>query len=185
MDTLGLPGGYTCESPDIDEKAVRHPDPEQIPVEVAKAKAEALLARTDRAKPGLLITGDQVVLYDGKVREKPESTAEAHAFMASYRAAPAVTVAAVVVTDIESGRMFSGVDKAEVHFDAALPDAAIEGAIAGGEGDCMWCCGALCIEDPHVAPHITRFVGTEDSIMGLPKALLVKLMNDAAASRAD
>ncbi|CAN0297862.1 unnamed protein product, partial [Laminaria digitata] len=56
MEALGWQ--FSTASPDIDEKAIRDPDPRKMCAEIARAKAEALVGRLD--KPGLLITSDQV-----------------------------------------------------------------------------------------------------------------------------
>jgi septum formation protein len=44
------------------------------------------------------------------------------------------------------------------------------------QGDCMYCAGGLMVEHPLVVPHITRMEGTQDSIMGLSKLLVMRLM---------
>jgi septum formation protein len=36
---------FICMSPDIDEKAIRHPDPKEMTLMIAKAKAQALLPK--------------------------------------------------------------------------------------------------------------------------------------------
>ena len=71
MDSIGWK--YTVQIPDIDEKAIRCDNPFELPVLIAKAKAEALISRYDSTSSPevFLITMDQVTLYDNKVREKP------------------------------------------------------------------------------------------------------------------
>src|SRR5690348_16127972 len=82
---------FSCMSPDIDEKAIRHPDPKEMTLMIARAKGQALLSKVltsfrkkhnsiakfveDKqiSEPTLLITSDQVVSWNGQVREKPES----------------------------------------------------------------------------------------------------------------
>lgn len=49
------------------------------------------------------------------------------------------------------------------------------------EGTVMKCAGALMIEHPLLAPFITRFEGTKDAIMGLPKDTVFRLV--AAATK--
>ncbi len=44
------------------------------------------------------------------------------------------------------------------------------------EGTVMKCAGALMIENPLLRPFITRFEGTKDAIMGLPKATVMRLV---------
>jgi hypothetical protein len=48
------------------------------------------------------------------------------------------------------------------------------------EGDCMWCAGGLMVEHALVVPHIQRIDGTQDGVMGLAKALVVRLLVEAA-----
>lgn len=38
------------------------------------------------------------------------------------------------------------------------------------------------VEHPLVAPHLTAIEGTVDSVMGLPKALLLRLLLEASRS---
>lgn len=49
---------FTIASPDIDEKAIRDPDPRRMCAMIARAKAEALMEHLDNH--GVLITVDQV-----------------------------------------------------------------------------------------------------------------------------
>lgn len=51
---------FSTASPDIDEKAIRDPDPRKMCAEISRAKARALVQSLD--KPGILITADQVPL---------------------------------------------------------------------------------------------------------------------------
>jgi septum formation protein len=103
---------------DIDEKAIRHEAPQRLVLDLAHAKADAILAQlqqqqqgqqqgqqrpgvqaaqaqqqggptnagsssssssSSRAVGGYLITCDQVVVHEGRIREKPEDAAEARA----------------------------------------------------------------------------------------------------------
>ena len=96
---------------DIDERAIgdRHSgDVQRLTVEIAKAKAKALLPslQADHRRPLLrwLITGDTVVEYQGQVREKPVGREQAVEFVRSYGLRPCSTVSGFVVTDIKTGR---------------------------------------------------------------------------------
>jgi predicted house-cleaning NTP pyrophosphatase (Maf/HAM1 superfamily) len=67
---------------DIDEQAIgdRASDPKELVLLLGREKAKALLPRLagDEALEGsrILLTGDQVVLHDGKVLEKPADLEE-------------------------------------------------------------------------------------------------------------
>ena len=49
----------------------RDPNPKQLTLKIARAKAEALLEKVKQ--PAILITSDQVIVCAGEIREKPES----------------------------------------------------------------------------------------------------------------
>lgn len=66
---------YDTVTADIDEQALgdRTSDPAELVTLLAQAKADAIYERLE-SKLGLLLTCDQVVIYQGRVREKPAST---------------------------------------------------------------------------------------------------------------
>ena len=45
-----------------------------------------------------------------------------------------------------------------------------------GEGTVLQCAGGLMVEHPLVEPFIARIDGSMDSVMGLSKALVLKLL---------
>ncbi|CAN0472897.1 unnamed protein product, partial [Discosporangium mesarthrocarpum] len=61
-------------TPGIDEKSIRHDSPSEMCRQIASAKASALVGLVE--KPALLITADQVCVFEGDVREKPSSVEE-------------------------------------------------------------------------------------------------------------
>ncbi|XWS14569.1 hypothetical protein CRYUN_Cryun35bG0021300 [Craigia yunnanensis] len=78
---------FTLMSADIDEKGIRKEMPEELVIALAEAKAEAILHGLPigdyirEAEPALLITSDQVVVYEGVVREKPANEKEVREFI--------------------------------------------------------------------------------------------------------
>lgn len=68
-------------------------------------------------------------------------------------------------------------DTAHIHF-TPIPTATVDKLLA--EGDCMWCAGGLMVEHPLVVPHVTRIDGTQDSVMGLSKLLVMQLLLTAS-----
>lgn len=46
-----------------------------------------------------------------------------------------------------------------------------------GEGTVLQCAGGLMVEHPLVEPFIARIDGSMDSVMGLSKALVLKLLD--------
>ncbi|XP_015575313.1 7-methyl-GTP pyrophosphatase isoform X1 [Ricinus communis] len=144
--------------------------------------AEAILQRLPvhdyikDAVPALLITCDQVVVYEGAIREKPSSEEEARQFMKDYSGGHAATVSSVLVTNLKTGFRKVEFDRVEIFFHE-IPDEVIEKLIE--EGLVLRVAGGLIIEHPLILPYVKEVVGTTDSVMGLPKSLTEKLMKEA------
>jgi len=131
-----FPGlSYRVVTADIDEKALRDPEPARLVTALAHAKADAIVAKlaaagsdgagaangaAEQQQPrapasapsktsSYLVTCDQVVVHEGVILEKPESADEARAMIRGYtRDAPASTVGAVVVTRLPPPQEHSG-----------------------------------------------------------------------------
>lgn len=91
--------GYEVIKADIDEKAIRHEQPQQLVLALAHAKADAIIHKLQQqhmeqqqqqqqdeqqkhgigsSMAGLLVTCDQVVVHEDTIREKPADVSEAH-----------------------------------------------------------------------------------------------------------
>lgn len=94
---------FTILKPDIDEKSVSERStaqtPSDISLAVARAKADALLSRIEKGHDALIVTTDQVVAWEGGVREKPVDEEGCREYLRSYANAPAETHSAVVVCE--------------------------------------------------------------------------------------
>lgn len=121
----------------------------------------------------VLVCGDQVVTYNGAVREKPADADEARAYIADYGLAPCSTVGALVLHDAASGRRASGVHVAHIHFNPFPP--AVVDALAA-DPVCRRCAGGLMVEHPACAPYLRQIDGGVDSVMGLSTRLLATLL---------
>jgi septum formation protein len=170
---------FTVMPADIDERAIRAEEPGALTLALAHAKADALLPQIH--EPALLITSDQVVVWQGKIREKPAHAEEARAFLRGYAEGPAETVTAVVVTHTATGVRQQGVDRATVWF-RRIPEGVIAQVIARGEVFAH--AGGFSITDPLLEPYIERMDGTAESVIGLPTALTRRLIHAAMASPA-
>ncbi|XP_020600320.1 maf-like protein DDB_G0281937 isoform X2 [Phalaenopsis equestris] len=159
---------FSIMTADIDEKKIRMERPEELVMALAEAKADAIISKLqviefrEKDEPTLLITADQVVVHGGKIREKPSSKEEAREFLKGYSEGHAATVGSVLVTNLMNGVRKGGWDRAEVD-----------------EGEVMYVAGGLLVEHPLTSPFVEAMVGTLDSIMGLPKDLTERLIQDA------
>lgn len=173
---------FTIMTAEIDEKSIRRDTPEEMVMAIAEAKAEAIIPKLsiadwkDDADPSILITGDQVVVHEGKVREKPSSKEEARQFIKGYSNGTAGTVSSVLVTNLKTGFRIGEWEKAEIHFHA-IPDQVIGSLIE--EDMVLNVAGALISEHPLLQPYVKQLVGTTESMMGLPKALTERLIREA------
>ncbi|XP_020231438.1 7-methyl-GTP pyrophosphatase isoform X3 [Cajanus cajan] len=173
---------FTLMTADIDEKSIRKESPEELVMALAEAKAEAILQRLPvddylkDAEPTLLITCDQVVVYEGVIREKPAGKEEARQFLKDYSGGRAATVSSVLVTNLKTGLRKGESDRVEINFNE-IPEEIIEKLV--DEGVTLNVAGGLLIEHPLILPFVKEVVGTTDSVMGLPKSLTEKLLKEA------
>ncbi|EOA14008.1 hypothetical protein CARUB_v10027140mg [Capsella rubella] len=176
---------FTLMSADIDEKSIRKEKPEDLVLALAEAKAEAIMERIpdgdniEEDKSTLLITCDQVVVYEDAVREKPSNPEEAREYIRGYSNGHTATVSSVAVTNLKTGFRQAGVDRVEIYFNE-IPEETIEKLIE--EGTVLKVAGALLIEHPLILPCVKEVAGTTDSVMGLPKDLTEKLIKEVLAS---
>lgn len=181
MDELCQEVGFKYDvlTADIDEKAIRREDPSELVTLLARAKADAIQGRMEdkeksKEENALLITCDQVVVHQGSILEKPVDEQEARKFIGGYAHAPASTVGAIAVTQVSSGKVELDVDTATVYFNP-IPKETTDALIE--EGEVFYAAGGLLVEHDLVQPHVVKIDGTMDSIMGLPKSLVLSLLS--------
>jgi len=125
----------------------------------------------------IVLTGDQVVAHCGTILEKPESIDQAKKFVEGYASEPCSTVGSCVLTHLPSGIQVSGVDTAMIHFKPTISGELVDRLLQDG-APILSCAGGLMIEHPMVREHIYRIDGTEDSVMGLSKCLVERLLGE-------
>ncbi|KAG5496165.1 hypothetical protein JKF63_02466 [Porcisia hertigi] len=171
-------------SPDIDEKQIRHSDPFSLTRAIAQAKMEELRAKVARDKalqdsiaqrPGsVAVTFDQVVDYHGEIREKPESQAQAVAFIKSYSKDQLSTVMTTVLYDFDLKREVS-MPNTTVTFYGEIPDEAIARVVE--RGDCLHTAGAFVVEDADMKrSEIKIDPGTEEDVCGFCNKSVLALL---------
>ncbi|KAI8017986.1 7-methyl-GTP pyrophosphatase [Camellia lanceoleosa] len=146
---------FSIVTADIDEQSIRREKPEDLVMALAEAK---------------------VVVYEGMIREKPSSKEEARQFIKGYSGGSATVVGSVLVTNLKTGTRKGGWDSAEVYFHD-IPNAVIDSLVE--EGIMLNVAGGLMLEHPLTLPFVDTVVGTADFVMGLPKSLTEKLIQEA------
>lgn len=134
-------------------------------------------------KGWVILTADQVVTHENKILEKPRDVAQAKTYVQSYAISPPSTVGAVVLTHIPSGISVEGVDTAQIRFKPSVaegrehPDGSdLVNRLLELNEPILSCAGGLMVEHELVKEHIEGIDGTEDSVMGLSKDLVLSLM---------
>lgn len=173
MSELAQEFGFNFEimSSDIDEKAVRFDNPSDLVMAIANAKADALIVKIK--EPAILICSDQVVLYKGKIREKPIDEKEAREFLQSYGQVFPETIGAVVIVNTETSKRASGLQTSKIHF-KSLPSKIIDEHIKSGLS--LNGAGGFSIHDPTLKDYIDHIEGGLDSATGLSKELVKELI---------
>eukprot|EP00958_Prasinococcus_capsulatus_P018004 scaffold2075_cov444-Prasinococcus_capsulatus_cf.AAC.12 len=168
---------------DIDEKAIRREEPKELVSVLADAKATAVIEKMrqeDDITDGFLLTGDAVVVSQGRILEKPENEAEAREYIQGYsNSSCSVDEPDDVVALV--GARFGGVDVSTVYF-GEIPDALVAEMIA--EGEVFYCAGGLMVEHPKIVPLVKRIDGAQDGVMGLRQSLVATLLTQAIEARA-
>ncbi|OJI06278.1 septum formation protein Maf [bacterium CG10_46_32] len=163
--------------PDIDEKAIRDSDPRKLTLKIANAKSDNVLLKV--REDAIIITSDSVVVVNGKITEKPVNKEEAFLFLKAVSAGvPQILVSAVTVSNTKTGERFDGVSEATVIFNPIPKDNILKFV---GSGDTFNHAGAFCVEHPFFNPFIKEIKGEMETIIGLPKALTEKLIQQASS----
>ncbi|HJN84718.1 MAG TPA: Maf family protein [Patescibacteria group bacterium] len=162
---------FESMSPDIDEKAIRDSDPEKLTLMIANAKADALLPKI--SEPTILVTADQVVVFDDMIREKPSSKEQARKFVLSYADDTVEIVNGIVVINTATGKRVEGIDRASISYKRSLQsdvNVVIENSYA------VESAGALVTENPIMQAHEKGRTSGEDSYFGIPVKLTKQLI---------
>ena len=111
LDIVGL--DYDVVSSDIDEKAIRDANPIELVRRLSEAKAKDVGGKN---KGCLIIGGDLVVYFDGKVYEKPSTFLDAYKILKSFSGNWVSIIGGVAVYNSDNGKVNSAVDEYRVKF---------------------------------------------------------------------
>ncbi len=157
----------------IPERALRGERPERTALRLARAKAAAVAGGLDR---GLVVGADTLVVVDGRPLGKPRHAAEARAMLRRLSGRTHRVVTAVAVIDAATGRRRSGLARARVRFRSLSAHEIARYVRTSEPADKA---GAYAFQG-----GARRFVrslrGSPDTVIGLPRALLRRLLRDLA-----
>jgi septum formation protein len=170
--------GYDFEvmNPDVDEFSIRTDNYYELPLLLARAKAQDIARKVK--EPALVIGSDIVVVCGGKLYEKPETEEQARAWLKKYsNGHKADCPSGLCVINTATGKMAEGTYLSSTSF-KEIPDEVIEEFIE--KGDPYSKAGGFNIHLPYLQPYIKEIGGSEEGMMGMPLELLKKLIKEVS-----
>jgi len=161
---------FTVMDPGGDESSI-HPDPRRRVMENALSKTERVAKRFGEA---LVVAADTVVYIDGIILGKPRSEDDAAAMLRRLSGNVHKVFTGVAVIHPTAGR-FIDYEETLVHI-RGLSEEEILRYVEGGEP--LDKAGSYAIQG-YGAVFVDRVVGCFHNVMGLPLALLTKMLRDA------
>ena len=168
MDLVGVK--YEVHPSAIDEKAIRVSDPAALTLKLAEAKAWRV---AEEARDGVIVSGDAVVVRQGKIYEKPRDLEEAERFLRELSGNELEFVTSVVVLRCDTGKMLSAVEVSKIKF-RGLTDSEIREYIA--KYPVLKCAGAF--EGDGVLRFAERVEGSFNFQTGIPVSRLIVLLRE-------
>lgn len=110
LDLLNLT--YEIIPSDIDEKAIRDPDPLKMAQKLSEAKAYAVAEKHN----GVIIASDAFVVVQGKILEKPKNLQEAHEMLRSLSGGHYDFITGIAVYNTDTRKILSSVETCKIHM---------------------------------------------------------------------
>ncbi|SBV28051.1 septum formation protein [Micromonospora krabiensis] len=158
----------------VDESLVRTDSAEELCLELARLKAQAVLTRLRPAadERTLVIGCDSVLEFDGEIFGKPADSVDATRRWQRMRGRSGVLHSGHCLVDATAGRRAEAVASTTVHF-ADVSDREIDTYVATGEP--LAVAGAFTI-DGLGGPFVERIEGDPSTVIGLSLPLLRRLL---------
>lgn len=157
----------------VDESVLTTPDPEELSVELARLKAQAV-ARRDGMADALVIGCDSVLEIDGEVHGKPGTPEAAAARWRVMRGRSGILHTGHAVIDTTTDREIARAARTVVHF-ADIDDEEIAAYVATGEP--LHVAGSFTIDGLGGA-YVTGIEGDPHTVVGIGLPLLREIMSD-------
>lgn len=158
---------FRVVEPDVDESPPPGVDPARVAILLAERKARAVPPSAER-----VLAADTLIDLDGDVLGKPADAEDARRILARLAGREHSVHTGVAVRSPEGG-IRSGVETTRVAFRPIAPSE-LDAYVATGEP--MGKAGAYAIQGKARA-FIARIDGPEDNVIGLPMALVRRLLD--------
>jgi septum formation protein len=169
---LGLVGiRHRVIVPRVKEEDHAHEDPVKHVMRLAGLKAHSVRGR---ARRGIILGADTIVLLDGAILGKPRSKAEAKRMLRRLSGRWHTVYTGLAVVDAATGKTVEGVEQSRVRI-RKMADAEIEAYIATGEP--MDKAGAYGIQG-YGAAIVEQVRGCYFNVVGLPMVRLLRLVRE-------
>jgi septum formation protein len=166
----------------VDEDGVAGLDPERAACALALRKAESVAERLAGTRPEPLVLGcDSILSFDGEVRGKPGSPAEARDWWRGYRGREGRLVTGHAVIDLATGRRGAQASATVVRF-GRPSDAEIDAYVATAEP--LGVAGGFTL-DGYCAPFVDGIDGDHGTVLGLSMPLLRRLLREVGTEITD
>ncbi|GAB4105661.1 Maf family protein [Micromonospora taraxaci] len=158
----------------VDESLVMADRAEELCLELARLKAQAVLTRLSPAddQRTLVVGCDSVLAFDGEILGKPADPADATRRWQRMRGRSGVLHSGHCLIDVIAGRRAEAVASTTVHF-ADISDDEVATYVASGEP--LAVAGAFTI-DGLGGPFVERIEGDPGTVVGLSMPLLRRLL---------
>ncbi|KNB46479.1 hypothetical protein JH06_0806 [Blastocystis sp. subtype 4] len=166
FDAIHIP--YSACSAGIDEKRIRDDDPKKLTMKLAEAKLEvgistrkAILKKSSFSN-AIIITGDQVAVKDGVIREKPVNKAQCYSYLESYSNSDVDLYSSVCIYNTETKKRYVDCDVSTIKVGMrntindqflTIPSEVQDHLIK--KGDVMYTCGGITVENPELQKCIS------------------------------
>ena len=160
---------FTIDPADVDERALQGEPAGAYALRVAEDKARAAARR---ARDGIVIAADTIVVLDGEILGKPEEPAAAARMLTKLSGRMHLVLTGVFILDASSGRTGSFIEQTKVWF-AALSPETIRSYVSSGEP--LDKAGAYGIQGKG-ALLVDRIEGCYFNVVGMPLARLARIL---------
>jgi septum formation protein len=159
---------------EVEEPGYRVGPPAVYAEQVAKLKAETVARTFAPTYQAIVLGADTIVVVNNALLGKPRSPEEARTMLEKLSGRAHEVISGVALVDASAGRSVTAHEITRVHFRTLSVD---EMAAYVASGEPLDKAGAYAIQG-RASRFVTRIEGCYFNVMGLPVALVDRLLND-------